>query len=48
MRQLNGTYTQRYSWKYHKTGHIFQGRYKAIIVDKESHPLELPRHIGAT
>ncbi|NTV02890.1 MAG: addiction module toxin RelE, partial [Chlorobiaceae bacterium] len=45
MRQLNGMYTQKYNWKYHKTGHVFQGRYKAIIVDKDSYLLELCRYV---
>ncbi|MCX5803434.1 MAG: transposase, partial [Proteobacteria bacterium] len=45
MRQLNGIYTQKYNWKYKKTGHVFQGRYKAIIVDKDSYLLELCRYV---
>lgn len=45
MRQLNGIYTQKYNWRYTKTGHIFQGRYKAIVVDKESYLLELCRYV---
>ena len=45
MRQLNGIYTQKYNWRYMKTGHIFQGRYKAILVDKESYLLELCRYV---
>jgi putative transposase len=45
MRQLNGIYTQKYNWRYKKTGHVFQGRYKAIIVDKESYLLELSRYV---
>ncbi len=45
MRQLNGVYTQRYNWKHHKAGHIFQGRYKAIIVDRDSYLLELSRYV---
>jgi len=45
MRQLNGIYTQKYNWKYTKTGHIFQGRYKAILVDKESYLLQLCRYV---
>ena len=45
MRQLNGIYTQKYNWKYGKTGHIFQGRYKAILVDKEGYLLELCRYV---
>ena len=45
MRQINGIYTQRCNWKYKKTGHVFQGRYKAIIVDKDSYLLELCRYV---
>lgn len=45
MRQLNGAYTQRYNWKYRRSGHVFQGRYKAILVDKESYLLELCRYV---
>jgi len=45
MRQLNGIYTQKYNKKYKKTGHIFQGRYKAIIIDKDSYLLELCRYV---
>ena len=36
MRQLNGVYTQAYNRRHHHTGHVFQGRYKAILVEKES------------
>ena len=45
MRQLNGVYTQRFNRKYHRVGHVFQGRYKAIIVQKDSYLLELARYI---
>ena len=45
MRQLNGVYTQKCNWRYHKTGHIFQGRYKAIIVDRDPYLLELCRYV---
>lgn len=45
MRQLNGVYTQRYNRKYHKSGHIFQGRFKAILVQKENYLLELCRYV---
>lgn len=33
MRQLNGVYTQRYNAKYETTGNIFQGRFKAVLVE---------------
>ena len=45
MRQLNGIYTQWFNRTHHRVGHLFQGRYKAIVVDKESHLLELCRYV---
>jgi len=43
MRQLNGVYTQARNKRYNKTGHLFQGRYKAIVIQKDTHKQEL-RH----
>ena len=45
MRQLNGLYTQKFNRSHGKAGHVFQGRYKAILIDKESYLLELARYI---
>jgi REP element-mobilizing transposase RayT len=45
MRQLNGVYTQRFNRRHKRVGHVFQGRYKAIIVQKDSYLLELARYI---
>jgi len=45
MRQLNGVYTQKFNWKHARTGHIFQGRFKAILVEKESYLLEVSRYV---
>lgn len=45
MRQLNGVYTQSYNRRHQITGHLFQGRYKAIHVDEEAYLLELSRYI---
>ena len=45
MRQLNGVYTQKYNWWHSKTGHILQGRYKSILIDKENYLLELCRYV---
>ncbi len=39
------TYTSYFNRKYKKWGHLFQGRYKAILVDKDSYLLELVRYI---
>jgi len=45
MRQLNGVYTQTFNRKHNRVGHLFQGRYKAILVEKDSYLLELSRYI---
>ncbi|WP_027672120.1 REP-associated tyrosine transposase [Rheinheimera baltica] len=45
MRQLNGTFTQAINRKHQRVGHLFQGRYKAILVDKDAYLLELSRYI---
>jgi len=45
MRQTNGVYTQKLNRTYGKVGHVFQGRFKSILVEKESYLLELCRYI---
>lgn len=45
MRHLNGVYTQTTNQLYRRVGHLFQGRYKAILVEKDSHLLELSRYV---
>ena len=45
MRQLNGIYTQRFNRRHHRVGHVFQGRFKAIVVDRDSYLLELCRYV---
>ena len=45
MRQLNGVYTQRFNRNHTRVGHVFQGRYKAVIVQKDTYLLELSRYI---
>ncbi len=45
MRQLNGSYTQWSNRRHHRVGHLFQGRYKAILVDRDAYLLELCRYI---
>ena len=46
MRQLNGVYTQRFNRLHNRVGHVFQGRFKAILVEKQSYLLELSRYIA--
>ncbi len=45
MRHLNGLYTQRLNRRHNRVGHIFQGRYKSILVDRDSYLLELCRYV---
>jgi putative transposase len=45
MRQLNGVYTQAYNKRHARVGHLFQGRFKAILVQKDSHFLEVCRYV---
>jgi putative transposase len=45
MRQLNGIYTQKFNRPHDRVGHLFQGIYKAIVVEKESYLFELYRYI---
>jgi REP element-mobilizing transposase RayT len=45
MRQLNGVYTQRFNRAHTRVGHVFQGRYKAILVERDSYLLELARYV---
>jgi hypothetical protein len=45
MKHLNGVYTQTFNKKHRRVGHVFQGRYKAILIQKENHLLEVCRYI---
>ncbi|MCP4287026.1 MAG: addiction module toxin RelE [Gammaproteobacteria bacterium] len=45
MRQLNGVYTQKSNRRHGLIGHVFQGRYKAILVQKDAYLLELSRYV---
>jgi len=45
MRQLNGVYTQAFNLSHKRVGHLFQGRFKAIVIQKDSHLLEACRYV---
>ena len=45
MKYINGTYTQGYNRRHKRVGHVFQGRYKAILVEKDRYLLALSRYI---
>jgi hypothetical protein len=45
MRHINGAYTTHFNVKRSRSGHLFQGRYKAILVDADAYAKELSRYI---
>jgi putative transposase len=45
MRHINGAYTTYFNAKHKRSGHLFQGRYKAILVDADEYAKELSRYI---
>ena len=45
MRHINGAYTTYFNIKHKRAGHLFQGRFKAILVDKDAYAKELSRYI---
>ena len=45
MRQLNGVYTQWHNRTHDRVGHVFHGRFKAIILQREAYLLELARYV---
>jgi REP element-mobilizing transposase RayT len=45
MRHLNGIYTQAFNRRHGRSGHVLQGRYKAIVVDPDTYLRELCRHV---
>jgi REP element-mobilizing transposase RayT len=45
MQGLQQSYTQYFNRRYRKVGHLFQGRYKAIICERDKYLLALVRYI---
>ena len=45
MQRLNGVYTQAYNRRHAKVGHLFQGRFKGILVDENAYLLEVCRYV---
>lgn len=45
MRQLNGLYARRFNRRHGRCGHVFQARFRAILVQKDSHLLRVARYI---
>lgn len=45
MRHVNGVYTQAFNRRHGMVGHLFQGRFKAILVDRDAYLLALCRYV---
>jgi len=45
MQHINGAYTTYFSINRERSGHLFQGRYKAILVKADAYAKELSRYI---
>jgi REP element-mobilizing transposase RayT len=45
MRQLNGIYAQTFNRRHRRVGHLFQGPFKCILVDRDSYLLEVIRYV---
>ncbi len=45
MRHINGVYTQSFNRRHGLTGHLLQGRFKAILVDRDAYLLALCRYV---
>lgn len=45
MKQLLGVYTIKFNWRHERDGHLFRGRYKALLVDKDAYLLKLSQYV---
>ncbi|MBX3731664.1 MAG: transposase [Verrucomicrobiae bacterium] len=45
IRWLNVTYSIRFNWAHRQTGHVFQGRFKAILLEDEKGVIEVARYV---
>jgi putative transposase len=46
MQRLLGRYAQRFNKRHHRRGHLFEARFKNVLVEKEAYGLELSRYIA--
>ena len=45
MQRLNGSFTQRFNWRHQRVGHLLQGRFKSLVVERDTYLLELCRYV---
>ena len=45
MQEINSLHAMWFNWRYSLDGHLFQGRFKSVLVESEAHLLELARYV---
>jgi len=45
MQHLNGSYTSYFNRRHRRAGHLFQGRFKSVLIESEGHYWEVSRYI---
>jgi putative transposase len=45
MQEINSLHAMWFNWRYALDGHLFQGRFKSVLVESEAHLLELARYV---
>ncbi|TML65956.1 MAG: transposase [Actinobacteria bacterium] len=45
MQEINSRHAMWFNWRYELDGHLFQGRFKSVMVESETHLLELARYV---
>lgn len=45
MRHFNISYTMAFNWMHKRVGHLYQGRYKALLIDADSYLMEVSRYV---
>jgi putative transposase len=46
MRHINGAYATRFNRSRDRVGHVFQGRFKSVLIEKDAHLLETIRYLA--
>ena len=46
MQYLNGLYAQRFNHRHGRSGHLFQGRFHAGLLENTAHPLAAVRYVA--
>jgi REP element-mobilizing transposase RayT len=45
MHFINGVFAQRYNRRYRQTGHLFEGRFRSLVIQRESYLMRVARYV---